>query len=100
MPAAATQGSIITVTTGSCQTTTTVQSGNAQVLIGGKAAATVNSPVTPWQSGNPPGCVTTTGSVIIGDATVLVGGQPLAYQGSSTAAGPITGNCDATVLVG
>jgi len=101
MPAAAKQGSIITITPPTpCQVTTTVQSGNSSVLINGVPAAVVTSTVTPWQSGVPPVCTTTTGTVIQGSSQVLVNGQPLAYLNANTTAGPITGNCDATVIVG
>jgi len=105
MPQVATQGSIITINTGPCQTTTTVQTGisvppvNQTVLIGGVPVATVNSPVTPWLAGTPPGCVTATGTVTSGAPKVLVGGNPLAFVGSTTAAGPITGGGVPTVTV-
>ena len=99
MPAAAKQESVITINTGPCQTTTTVQTGNQTVLIGGVPAATVTSPVKPWQSGTPPACVTATGTVLSGSSQVLVGGQPLAFVGSSTSAGPITSGGVDTVIV-
>ena len=99
MPQVATQGSIITINTGPCHTTTTVQTGDPKVLIGGRAAATVTSPVTPWQSGTPPGCVTATGTVTSGSPKVLVGGKQLAFIGSTTAAGPITSGGAPTVTV-
>jgi len=101
MPAAARKDSTITITPPTpCQTTTTVQSGVSSVLIGGFPAAVVTSLVTPWQVGVPPVCVTTTGTVIQGSSKVLVNGQPLAYLNANTTAGPITGSCVATVVVG
>jgi len=100
MPAAAKQGSVITITPPTpCQTTTTVQTGNPTVLIGSVPAATITSPVTPWTVGVPPVCVTATGTVLSGSSRVLVGGQPLAFVGSSTAAGPITSGGVDTVIV-
>lgn len=102
MPLVATAGSLITVTTGSCQATTTVADGNTVgVTIGGVSVATVSSRVTPWLSGSPPGCVTTFGTVRFGNPSVLVGGLPITYVGAQTAAGPIASTINnATVIVG
>jgi len=102
VPAAAKQGSTITIVPPTpCQTTTTCAGGTGQVLINGARAATVTSPVTPWLVGVPPVCVTVSGTVTgPGSSSVLVNGQPLAYLGSMTSAGPINGNCAPDVIVG
>jgi len=102
VPAAAKQGSTITIVPPTpCQTTTTCAGGTAQVLINGARAATVGSPVQPWLVGVPPVCVTVSGTVTgPGSAKVLVNGQQLAYERSMTSAGPINGNCATNVIVG
>ncbi len=97
MPAAARKGD--QVNTGhSCESTTTIASGDDSVMIGGKAAAVEGSALESHTHLVGKDCVPHVTAVNAGSSTVEVGGEPLARSGDSACQGTITGGYDRVVV--
>jgi len=109
MPSVATNGSACTTGHG-CDTTTTVNGGSSNVIIGNKGVARKNDPLSDHTIDKPtlglpfpppPLCIDHPGQIVnTGSATVIVNGKGIARVGDSVdIAGAITSG-DSTVVAG
>ena len=100
MPNVATNGSACTTGHG-CDTTTTVNGGSSNVIIGNKGVARKDDPLASHTIPQGPNCIPHLAQKVNeGSATVFVNGEPIARVGDSVDVGGAITSGDSTVVAG
>tara|TARA_S200000501_G_scaffold70844_1_gene62863 strand:- start:18 stop:323 length:306 start_codon:yes stop_codon:yes gene_type:complete len=100
MPNVATNGSACTTGHG-CDTTTTVNGGSSNVIIGNKGVARKDDPLASHTIPQGTNCIPHLAQKVNeGSATVFVNGEPIARVGDSVDVGGAITSGDSTVVAG